>query len=1014
MRADNETLRHKQLSCVALVAMTIHVLTPITAAQAQTASPNSRTPIKHLIVVVGENHSFDNVFATYVPPKPNQSVWNLLSQGIVDKNGVPTNNNPAAQQQATSQKKDPITGIISNTYQLAPTITGTFTNLPQPNTGLNGYPYSQCGVSQALDFLGQNFSGPMFFCSDPGTTPPTDYPDLKTGGTGQQFYYVNQQYDIMIFPVPDCRYPSPTSSNPLPNAPYSIVGAALQKNNCGPPLSVNPFKNYYGKDAITPTAFTDTVGDPVHRFFQMWQQNDCSYDPKSPPPKNNPSGCLHDLYAWVATSVGWQVTQDSKPPTNDQGTFQGGIPMGFYNMGTGGDFPTFKLLAQQYAISDNYHQPIMGGTGPNSQFMMTGDVFYYTLGPTPPSRLIEDPTPQTGSNNFYTQGTLGPDPGNTSVGGLVNCSDPNQPGVKPILDYLSSLPYRPKSNCESGHYYQVDNEYPHYDHTGTVIPSCTPPLPSPPPPGCIEFPAGSAFSIGPQTIKTIGESLHDAGISWKHYGEGFKQAANPPLAQQLYCAICNGFQYSSAIMLSGLKDNLVDLDQFFTDVKNGGLPQVSFIKPDTLLDGHPGYSTPPVFEAFVSNIIQAVQANPSLWQSTAILITFDESGGYYDSGYIQPLDFFGDGARTVLIAVSPFARTGFVDHNYTDHGSVLKFIERNWGLAPLSARSRDNLPNPASVPSTPYFPANSPAIGDLMEMFRFTAASHDFNSDEYSDIVLRDGSGNVAMWIMNGAAAIASGGLGNVPAAWSLVGQRDFDGDGKADLLWRDTSGNTAIWFMNGTQVASTGSVGNVTGWSVVGTGDFNGDGLGDILWRAGWNGETAIWLMNGANVLSTGGLGAVPANFSVAGTGDFDGDGKTDILWRDNLGNTSIWFMNGTAVASAAAVGNIPTSWTVVGTGDFNGDGMTDIVWRDNLGNTSIWLMNGAAVLSAGSLGNIPTTLSIAQTGDYNSDGKTDILWRDTSGNTSIWFMNGTAVASTGVVGNIPTTWTVQSVNAE
>src|SRR5262249_51817195 len=150
---------------------------------------------------------------------------------------------------------------------------------------------------------------------------------------------------------------------------------------------------------------------------------------------------------------------------------------------------------------------------------------------------------------------------------------------------------------------------------------------------------------------------------------------------------------------------------FFTDVSEGTLGEVSFVKPDTLLDGHPGTSTPLKFEAFVYNIISAVQANSTLWEDTAILITFDESGGYYDSGYIQPIDFFGDGPRTVLIAVSPFAKPGFVDHTYTDHASILKFIERNWGLKPLSKRSRDNLPNPKASPSAPYFPTNSPAIG---------------------------------------------------------------------------------------------------------------------------------------------------------------------------------------------------------------------------------------------------------------------------------------------------------------
>jgi phospholipase C len=168
-----------------------------------------------------------------------------------------------------------------------------------------------------------------------------------------------------------------------------------------------------------------------------------------------------------------------------------------------------------------------------------------------------------------------------------------------------------------------------------------------------------------------------------------------------------------------LRSNLQNLDSFFTDVSESTLGAVSFVKPDILLDGHPGTSTPPLFEAFVQKIISEVQKQPSLWQTTAILITFDESGGYYDSGYIQPIDFFGDGPRTVLIAVSNFAKKGFVDHTYTDHASILKFIERNWRLKPLSPRSRDNLPNPVTLAHEPYFPRNSPAIGDLMTMFQF-------------------------------------------------------------------------------------------------------------------------------------------------------------------------------------------------------------------------------------------------------------------------------------------------------
>ena len=264
-------------------------------------------------------------------------------------------------------------------------------------------------------------------------------------------------------------------------------------------------------------------------------------------------------------------------------------------------------------------------------------------------------------------------------------------------------------NCAQGHFYQVDNEYPYYDHLGGVISQAD----------VNEFPAGPTFSIGPQTIPTIGDSLSAANIPWKYYGEGYDNADKQALANTLYCAICNAFQYSRSIMTGPLKSNLQDLPSFFTDVAEGTLPAVSFVKPDILLDSHPGTSTPPLFEGFVQNIIQAVQQNPSLWQDTAILITFDESGGYYDSGYIQPIDFFGDGPRTVLIAVSPFAKPGSVDHTYADHASILKFIEHNWYLQPLSNRSRDNLPNPTTFRHEPYFPRNGPAIGDLTTMFQF-------------------------------------------------------------------------------------------------------------------------------------------------------------------------------------------------------------------------------------------------------------------------------------------------------
>ncbi len=626
---------------------------------------NPRSPIHHLIVVVGENRSFDNVFGTYVPSSPTQTVWNLLSQDIVQINGnIGTNFDAAAQQEATD----------TMTYELSPTQTGHFQYLPQPSTTLNALPTGLCNLG--------------IFCSDIGLDP-TSQGLLSTRGTGQPFYDPPG-----ATPVPDCRYPSD-----LPNGPYLLLGDS-ELNNCGQPFLAETIAN---------TTYTSNTGDPVHRFYQMWQQSDCSVANITP---ENPSGCKRDLFTWVAVTVGWGF---ANPPMTDQDTFQGGVAMGYYSMAAG-DFPYFLDLAENYAISDNYHQPVMGGTGPNSQFLFTGDVYYFTDAngnpAIPAANLVEDPNPRPGTNNFYNNDHFNTvaDPGSTGVA-FTNCSDNTEPGVQPIMSYLHTLPYAPfnNGNCDSNHWYQLNNDYPNYTTMGTIISNQD----------VNEFPAGPAFSIGPQTIPTVGDALSAHNISWRYYGGGFSVASQNPPFNSLYCAICNGFQYATSIMTTSLRQNLVDLEQFYSDVAANQLPAVTFLKPDGLLDGHPGTSTPALFEAFVRKIVNSVRANNQLWSDTAILITFDESGGLYDSGYIQPIDFFGDGPRTVLIAVSPFAKHGHVDHTYADHASILKFMEWNWNLPPLSSRSRDNLPNPVSAPNAPYFPTNSPAIGDLRSMFAF-------------------------------------------------------------------------------------------------------------------------------------------------------------------------------------------------------------------------------------------------------------------------------------------------------
>jgi len=232
------------------------------------------------------------------------------------------------------------------------------------------------------------------------------------------------------------------------------------------------------------------------------------------------------------------------------------------------------------------------------------------------------------------------------------------------------------------------------------------------------------YTIPPSNVPSIDDRLTSKNISWAYYGDQFTRYLEDKYETSSidqYCNICNWAQYSTSIMTNAAvrTAHLKDTTDLYTAIGNGTLPSVSFVKPSGFVDGHPASSKLILFEGFVKKIVDAVKANPTLWAQTAILITVDEGGGYFDEGYVRPLDFFGDGTRIPMIVVSPYSTGGHISHTYTDHVSVTKFIEANWGLSPITPTGRDALPNPIASESNPYVPINSPAIGDLMDMFNF-------------------------------------------------------------------------------------------------------------------------------------------------------------------------------------------------------------------------------------------------------------------------------------------------------
>jgi phospholipase C len=633
-----------------------------------TANPAEKvptvSPIKHVIVVIGENASFDHVFATY-QPRPGETVWNLLSMGIVNADGTPGPNFKQAQQFSVAPQPQ--------YFSEAPAAAKTpFVTLPPP--GLAGVPNVASDTPVA-------HGGPPPFAtlaaavaSEPAQLEPRDQILLTTGASG-----------LTATSGPDTRI---LNVNALPDGPFQ----ATKKDSNGNGLSYD--------------AYTE---DTFHRFFQMWQQYDCGMAAAT---ATNPSGCRADLLPFVITTFAGPI--DAGQATS----------MAYLNVQTG-DAPYLKSLADKYTLADNYHQAVMGGTGSNHHMMMTGDQFYYSDGkgnPLPPAQVpavfaglpanfppiiqVANPNPLPNTNNIYAN-----DPGQ-ALGNYVNCSDPTQPGVAPILNYLASLPYHPKPNCAPNTFYLLNNIFAGFHANGTPAGLTDSPL---------HADGSDFFFIPPQTVPTVGDALNAKNITWAYYGDGLGHAAANDSLQAIYCPICNPMQYTTSTMATADQRaaHLKDAPDLFADIANGNVPSVAFVKPSAFVDGHPQSSKLDLFESFVRSIVDKVQSQAALYADTVILVTWDEGGGFYDSGFIQPVDFFGDAPRVPLIAISPFSNGGKIVHSYYDHASVLKFIEHNWDLPVLSDRSRDNLPNPVPEAGNPYIPTNMPAIGNLFDMFNF-------------------------------------------------------------------------------------------------------------------------------------------------------------------------------------------------------------------------------------------------------------------------------------------------------
>lgn len=238
----------------------------------------------------------------------------------------------------------------------------------------------------------------------------------------------------------------------------------------------------------------------------------------------------------------------------------------------------------------------------------------------------------------------------------------------------SDLPY----------YWQLADEFVLFDHYHAALPTngvanrYFAVTGAPPPQGVTSVPAN-----GWPSVPTIFDRLTAAGVSWKVYVENYGQP-NPTDAQLA--------RFRARVPLLGLETNpdasalsghVVGLSQYYTDAAQDTLPSVSLVVATGPTERPP--AAPTAGMRFVRGLVTSLQTSRA-WSSSALLLDYDSSGGWYDHVPPPPAEGQARGARVPALLVSPFARPGTVDSDVMDSAAGLRLLEENWGLAALTTR----------------------------------------------------------------------------------------------------------------------------------------------------------------------------------------------------------------------------------------------------------------------------------------------------------------------------------------
>jgi phospholipase C len=204
--------------------------------------------------------------------------------------------------------------------------------------------------------------------------------------------------------------------------------------------------------------------------------------------------------------------------------------------------------------------------------------------------------------------------------------------------------------------------------------------------GCDANPDSTAALLGPNgtelpgiypcfDYETIGDLLDEKGVTWRYYAPGARDGFFVVSAYQAIRHIRFGSDWNENIISPP--------NRALIDIKHGELAQVTWLVPDWAHSDHPGSGNEG--PDWVASIVNAI-GDSKFWDSTAIFITWDDWGGWYDHVSPPKVDEMGPGFRVPLLVVSPYAKHGHVTHHFHEASGFIKFIEHNFELGTLNAR----------------------------------------------------------------------------------------------------------------------------------------------------------------------------------------------------------------------------------------------------------------------------------------------------------------------------------------